>query len=70
MLTGTISDYDTEGLFGLIDADDGRLVVFNLQGLESPVRDQFNIGTRVAFVEQSGSLAPRACNLSTTSAGP
>jgi hypothetical protein len=70
MLMGTISDYDADGLFGLIDADDGRLVLFNLQGVEPPARDQFNVGTRVDFVEQIGSLAPRACALSTTSADP
>jgi len=70
MLTGMISDYDAEGLFGLIDADDGRLVLFNLQGVEPPVRGQFNVGTRVEFVEEIGSLAPRASALSATSASP
>lgn len=70
MLTGTISDYDVDGLFGLIDADDGRLVLFNLQGVEAPARDQFNVGTRVEFVEQIGSPAPRASALSATSASP
>jgi cold shock CspA family protein len=67
MLTGTISDYDAHGLFGLIDADDGRLVLFNLQDVKPPARDQFHVGTRVEFVEQTGSLAPRASNLSATS---
>ena len=64
MLTGTISDYDPNSLVGLIDADDGRLILFNLQGVEPPARDQFNVGTRVQFVEQLGSLAPRASTLS------
>ena len=70
VITGTISDYDADGLFGLIDADDGRLVLFNLEGVGSSARDQFNVGTRVEFVEQVGSLGPRACALSTTSTGP
>ena len=61
---GTISDYDPNSLVGLIDADDGRLILFNLQGVEPPARDQFNVGTRVQFVERLGSLAPRACTLS------
>ena len=30
MLTGTISDYDPNALVGLIDADGGRLILFNL----------------------------------------
>ena len=70
VLTGTISDYDADGLFGLIDADDGRLVLFNLEGVVSSARDQFNVGTRVEFVEKIESLGPRACALSTTSTGP
>jgi hypothetical protein len=66
MLTGTISDYDADGLFGLIDADDGRFVVFNLQSVDRPARDPFNVGTRVGFVEQVDSFGARACELSTT----
>jgi cold shock CspA family protein len=63
MLTGTISDFDTDGLFGLIAADDGRLMIFNLRGVTPPLRDQFRVGARVEFVEQKGSLAPRAAAL-------
>ena len=63
MLTGTISDFDTKGFFGLIDADDGRLVLFNLRGVNSLLRDRFKVGTRVEFVEQSGSPMPRAAAL-------
>jgi cold shock CspA family protein len=63
MLTGTISDFDTDGLFGLIAADDGRLIIFNLRGMHSPQRDQFRVGTRVEFTEQRGSPAPRAAAL-------
>ena len=64
MLTGTISDLDPEGLFGVIDADDGRLVLFNLKGLDCPEKDGFKVGTRVEFVERSGDVAPRALSLS------
>jgi cold shock CspA family protein len=63
MLTGTISDFDTDGLFGLIAADDGRLMIFNLRGVTPPLRDQFRVGDRVEFVEQKGSPAPRAAAL-------
>lgn len=64
MLTGTISDFDSEGLFGVIDADDGRLVLFNLRTIDAALRDQFRIGTRVEFAEQRGELAPRALAIS------
>jgi hypothetical protein len=64
MLTGTISDLDTDGLFGLICSDDGRVMVFNLHGMQSPLRDQFTVGTRVEFVEQNGMPAQRAATLS------
>ncbi len=60
MLTGTVSEYDSDGLFGLIDADDGHLVLFNVRSFESALRDQFRVGTRVMFDERSGGPAPRA----------
>jgi len=63
MLTGTISDFDKDGLFGLIDADDGRLILFNLRGMEPLIRDLFDVGTRVEFAAQIGNLAPRASAL-------
>lgn len=64
MLTGTISDLDPEGLFGVIDADDGRLVLFNLQGMDCGAQTGFKVGTRVEFVERLGEVAPRALALS------
>jgi hypothetical protein len=30
-LTGTVSDFDKDGLFGLLVADDGSLLPFNLR---------------------------------------
>ncbi|HVW69096.1 MAG TPA: hypothetical protein VHB68_08970 [Steroidobacteraceae bacterium] len=63
-LTGTISDLDPQGLFGVIDADDGRLVLFNLNSVEPCSREAFQVGTRVGFLEQPDGLAPRALALS------
>jgi len=63
MLTGTISDFDAVGLFGVIDADDGRLVLFNLRGVGPAFREQFTVGARVNFIEEGGDLAPRASAL-------
>ena len=63
MPTGTISDFDTDGLFGLIAADDGRLMIFNVRGVTPPISDQFRVGARVDFVEQKGGATPRAAAL-------
>jgi cold shock CspA family protein len=63
MLTGTISDFDADGQFGVIDADDGQLILFNLWNIEPRLRVPFEIGARVAFVAESGKLAPRAVEL-------
>jgi hypothetical protein len=68
MLTGTISDFDSVGLFGVIDADDGRLILFNLRGIGPIFREQFTVGARVKFIEQGGDLAPRAAALAAVSA--
>jgi hypothetical protein len=46
-LTGTISDFDRAGLFGLITADDGRVLLFNLRGTAPALRGRFGVGTRV-----------------------
>jgi hypothetical protein len=64
MLTGTISDFDAVALFGVIDADDGRLILFNLRGIGPLFREQFTVGARVNFIEQGGDLVPRALAIS------
>jgi cold shock CspA family protein len=64
MLTGTISDYDADGQFGVIDADDGRLFLFNLSSVKARHRDPPEVGIRVTFAEQNGRVAPHAVELS------
>jgi cold shock CspA family protein len=49
MQTGLVSDFDTTGLFGVIDADDGRHLLFNLTAAPSGLRHRFRIGMRVTF---------------------
>jgi cold shock CspA family protein len=61
--TGTISDYDIDGQYGLIDADDGQFVLFNLRNVEPSLRGLFRVGRRVEFVEQKETVAPRALAL-------
>jgi hypothetical protein len=59
-LTGTISDFDKAGLFGLITADDGRLLLFNLLGTAPSVRSRFEVGTRVRITRHALEPAARA----------
>jgi len=60
MNTGTISDIDVHGGFGLIDADDGQIVCFHrrnlaLQDLGKLDADALSVGARVAFSVDSPS---------------
>jgi hypothetical protein len=58
--TGTVSDFDRAGLFGLIIADDGRLLPFNVRGTPPALRSRFEIGTRVRFTKRAAQPAARA----------
>lgn len=49
MRTGTVSDFDLDGLFGVIDADDGGLLLFNLSAAPAGLRERFHVGVRVTF---------------------
>jgi hypothetical protein len=61
--TGTVSDFDRAGLFGLIVADDGSLLLFNLQEAPPAVRRRFEIGTRVRFTKHASEPNARAVEL-------
>ena len=50
MQTGTICDFDSQGEFGLIEADDGRIVCFNRGNVIKSMAPILHVGTRVAFV--------------------
>ncbi len=65
MSTGTITEFDGDGLFGVIDSDDGRLLVFNVWAVEPALRRYFTVGSRVRFLESGGHAGPRAVSLST-----
>jgi hypothetical protein len=58
--TGTVSDFDKAGLFGLIIADDGRLLPFNLRETPPAQRGRFDIGTRVRFSRRAAEPTARA----------
>jgi len=63
MPIGTITDFNVYGQLGVIESDDGGLVLFNLQGIPPAMRWRFGAGARVQFVEIDGPLAPRAVTL-------
>jgi hypothetical protein len=58
--TGTISDFDRAGLFGLITTDDGGLLPFNLRGISPAMRSRFGIGTRVRITKLASEPTARA----------
>jgi hypothetical protein len=60
---GAISDFDRAGLFGLVMADDGRLLLFNLRRTPPPLRGRFEVGTRVRITEDASEPAARAVEL-------
>jgi hypothetical protein len=59
-LTGTISDFDRAGLFGLIMADDGRVMLFNLRTTPPALRSRFEIGIRVRVTKHASAPTLRA----------
>ena len=63
MFTGIVSDFDSDGLVGVIDADDGRLLLFNLRGTPPRLHERFRVGTRVQFVERESDSASLAVSL-------
>jgi len=58
--TGTVSDFDRAGLFGLIIADDGGVLLFNLRETPLALRSRFEIGRRVRFTKHESEPAARA----------
>ena len=60
MTTGIVTDFDRKGGFGLIDSDDGSVVLFNLDTLEATELPALRIGSRVQFIEQPDPHGPRA----------
>jgi cold shock CspA family protein len=59
-LSGTISEFDFVGGFGLIDADDGGLVFFNSTNLNAGEAAMVDIGSRVQFKSHEDRFGPHA----------
>lgn len=62
--TGTVSDFDKAGLFGLITADDGGVLLFNLRDTPPALRSHFEVGQRVRFTKHASEPATRAVDIS------
>jgi cold shock CspA family protein len=61
--TGIITEFDEAGEFGVIDGDDGRMLVFNLRTVPQKQHRRFKVGTKVRFEEHEDPVAPRAVGL-------
>ncbi len=62
-LSGTITDFDEAGLFGLILADEGFFFPFNLRETPPALRGKLAVGTRVSFITCSSGATMRATDL-------
>ena len=60
MLTGTIADYEIRDGIGIIDSDDGRILIFSLAPEE---RRGIGVGKRVEFNEEETAVSPRAVDI-------
>lgn len=60
MMQGTVSDFDAESGVGIIESDDGDIVFFNTDNVESFDSDLLAIGLRVVFHSHEGELGPHA----------
>jgi hypothetical protein len=63
MAIGTVSDFDVDRRFGVINADDGRYLLFNLRETPAELRDLFKVGTRAKFTERESNSITRAVAL-------
>ena len=60
MMRGTVSDFDAETGVGLIESDDGDIVIFNTDNVETFDPDLLAIGLRVVFQSHVDELGPHA----------
>ena len=63
MAIGTVSDFDVDARFGVINADDGRYLLCNLRETPTELCDLFKVGTRATFTERESTSITRAVAL-------
>jgi cold shock CspA family protein len=66
MNTGIVTELDRKDGIGLIDADDGHVVIFNRDSLTETKISNLRVGARVVFTEERTDLGPRAVDISLT----
>jgi hypothetical protein len=62
-LTGTITDFDSAGLFGLVLADEGVFFPFNLRETPPALLELFEVGRRIRFTTCASGSTMRAIEL-------
>lgn len=60
MMRGTVSDFDADSGVGIIESENGDIVFFNTDNVESFDADLLSIGLRVVFQSHVGELGPHA----------
>ena len=60
MMQGIVSDFDATSGVGIIESDDGDIVFFNTNNVETFDTDLLTIGLRVLFQSHEGELGPHA----------
>jgi hypothetical protein len=61
--TGTVSDFDRIGFFGLIVADEGDFLPFNVRDAPRALQGRVGIGTRVRFERRTSDATARAVDV-------
>lgn len=59
-MQGMISAFDKKGGYGIIDADDGQIVFFNLDNVEAADPRRITVGARVEFQSHDEDFGPHA----------
>jgi len=59
-MQGTVSEFDAEGGYGIINADDGALVLFNSHNVRLGDPVELQVGVRVEFHARESELGPHA----------
>jgi cold shock CspA family protein len=60
MMRGTVSDFDADSGVGIIESDDGDIVFFNTDNIDSFDADLLAIGLRVVFQSHEDKFGPHA----------
>lgn len=60
MLNGFVSEFDPMDGLGLIESDDGDIILFNASNLDVRQLSMLSVGSSVEFAAHEGTLGPHA----------